>query len=286
MTLRSTALALAALLAVLLATTGCEDDITADDGTPSIGEFIEASTGARSLYANGVSTNLRRFRLADQAEVLADPRRRLRGLVPVGVANAVDRGQASSSYDTTAGEWTIVGQATSGDTLSFTYEGRIAYFDTVGRAMRDVVDGVTLTGTMNESFELLFRTGDFDSLASWDVRLAMDSAVDVLLGGTTPSPADTFFVSSEASLFRDALAPGDTSRIDFAATFGGRIGPRLENTSQCLTPTQLFDGRWNGLEATMNVSSGGFRISWYDPDEAIQDFQRILFEQTLEISCP
>lgn len=286
MLLRSRFVLLAIVLAAVLASTGCEDEITGDDGVPSIGEFVEASRGVRWAYANGITPSLPRLRLGEQLDVLPDPRRRLRGLVPAAVANAIDPGTATATYDSTAGAWRVSGSATSGDTLVFTYEGHVAYFDTLGRAMREVVDGETAIGELTESVDLTFRTGDFETGPSYDVRVVATTTVDVLLGGTNTAPRDTLIVRSRTRLFRNSLAPDDTLRVDFDAEFAGRIGPRRDNSSNCISPTQTFTARWNGLEATLSVASGNVRVSWFDPEDSIQNFRRILFEQTLEVTCP
>lgn len=291
MTARPNAFPLFALVcAAVLAVTGCEDDVAVQSNLPSDGEFLGASNGTLVLFPAGVNANLALLRSSANYALMADPQRRLRSMVPTSVARDVVADEvADARYDSTAGAWSVTGSATSGDSLDFTYEASIVWYDTLGARQSEIVPGLTERGTFRESVDLTFRTGDFDSLTSYETRLHCDLVVDVRVPLSAAATRDTFFVDVTGDVLvrsKDAGADSPIEVVDFQGRLFGGTGPNTNN-SNCYRASEAMTARWNELEAIFQInSSGSVSISWYDPDDTIQGVKRILFAQPpLPMEC-
>lgn len=280
-------LLVAAVVGLGLMSSGCEDDVVVSAGLPSDAEFLGATSGTLAMFPGAINPNLGLLRFSSQYELLADVQRRLRASIPSAVANAVVADEtASATYDSVAGEWIITGSATSGDSLTFAYDARVAYFDTTGARQSTVIAGLTERGEFRESVDLSFRTGDFDSLASYEVQLDVELFADILVPASATE--DTFRVDVEGLVRVRSKAPGDSTAIEDAGIEGrivGLVGPR-RNSNNCLRNSNAMTVLWNGLEASFQINSNGTTsIAWFDPDDTIQGVDRILFTQRGDMSC-
>ncbi len=284
---RSHRFGLITALACALLVPGCEDEVNDDSGIPSDEQFLEATEAGSLIIAGGVNTNLGRFRAFGAFETLSNVEKRLLAFVPASVVAALDHSEtAEATYDSSAGRWEIQGSAASGDSLAFEYSASVAYFDSLGRTMPTIVDTLTERGALRESVDLFFRTGDFDSTASYEARLRMQIEADVHVGGTAVAPADTFFVTGTSSVYRRALAPDDTSEVALADVgMAGEIGPERGRETRCFRSNEfnLFWDRWRADVALTNAAV--IRFDWLDPGETIGDRERIRFTQQVTFRC-
>jgi len=274
-------------LACALLVAGCEDEVNEDRGIPSDEQFLEATDAGALIITGGMNTNLGRFRASGDFETLSNVQKRLLAFVPSSVVAELQYTEtAQATYDSSAGRWEVQGSAASGDSLAFEYSATVAYFDSLGRPMPTIVDTLTERGALIESVDLFFRTGDFDSTASYEARLRMQLEADVHVGGTAVAPADTFFVTGTSSVYRRALAPDDTSEVGLDDVgMAGEVGPERSRETRCFRANEfnLFWDRWRADVAITNASV--IRFDWLDPDETIGDRERIRFTQQVTFRC-
>jgi len=293
-----TPLVLAIGLAALLAVSGCEDDVDTDDGIPTDQEFIDATQGVLVLHQAALDVNLQRLRTDADRTAFGTLQRRLRRLVPRSLADSVDASETVSAiYDSTAGAWTITSTATSGDSIDYRYDARLVYVDTTETRVPGFDRGSVLRGILEEDVSLRFRTGDFDSLASYEIDMTTSMRVDIEFDAMALSEGDTFNVQLDGTIRGRRKAVGDTAAVDtfgIDATMRGPVGPRIANGgSNCYEIIEQIEADdpdmrvdWGDLVATYTFRQGGATIRWYDPADTIVGTQRFRFAQSrLPVDC-
>lgn len=285
-------------IAALLAVAGCEDDVVVDDGIPSDQEFIDATQGVLVLHQAALDVNLQRLRSNGDRSTFGSLQRRLRRLVPRAVADSVQAGETvSADYDSVAGEWVLTASATSGDSVDYRYDARLVYVDTTETRVPDFTRGLVLRGVLEEEISLRFRTGDFDSLASYEIDMTTSMRVDIEFDDVTIAEGDTFNVRLDGMVRGRQKAVGDTSVVDafgIDATMRGPVGPRLaaggSNCYEIIEQAEVDDPdmqvNWGDLVATYTFRQDGTTIQWFDPADTIVGTQRFRFAQSrLPVSC-